>query len=59
MRVLRVAAGILGSMKLSVVIVVLLGLLTWLGTLAQVDKGLYEVQKDYFESWLVVFEQPL
>jgi len=59
MRVLRVAAGILGSMKLSVVIVVLLGLLTWLGTLAQVDKGLYEVQKDYFESWFVVCELPL
>ena len=39
------------SLKLSVVLLFLLGLLTWFGTLEQVEHGLYEVQKKYFESW--------
>ena len=47
------------SMKLAVVVLVLLGLLTWLGTLAQVDKGLYEVQKEYFEGWFVLAQLPV
>ncbi|MFO1078066.1 MAG: cytochrome c biogenesis protein ResB [Planctomycetota bacterium] len=47
------AAAALGSMKLTVVLIVLLALLTWLGTLAQVDDGIYYVQRDYFESWIV------
>jgi hypothetical protein len=44
----------LGSMQLTVVLLVLLALLTWLGTLAQVQDGIYYVQKQYFESWYVV-----
>ena len=43
----------LSSMKLSVVLLVLLAILTFLGTLAQKDQGLYFVQKEYFESWFV------
>ncbi len=49
----------LGSFGLSVTILVLLGLITWLGTLAQVQLGLFEAQKMYFESFLVLHPLPL
>ncbi len=45
---------VFSSFRLSVTLLVFLGLLTWLGTLAQVDRGLYEVQKEYFESLFLV-----
>ena len=48
---LDVAIRSLGSMRLSVVLLGLLALLTWLGTLAQIDDGLWKTQKEYFESW--------
>lgn len=51
--------SMLASMKLAVVLVVILGLLTWLGTLAQVDRGLWDVQREYFESWFVLAELPV
>ena len=41
-------------MQLSVVLLLLLMLLTYLGTLEQVNSGLYEVQKKYFESLFLV-----
>jgi hypothetical protein len=44
------------SLRLSCVLLALLGLLTWLGTLEQVDHGLYEVQKKYFESFVLVHD---
>ena len=44
------------SMKLTVVLLVLLAVLTLFGTLAQESKGLYEVQRDYFESLFVVHD---
>lgn len=44
----------LGSFGLAVSLLVCLFLLTWLGTLEQVEHGLYEVQKRYFESWVLV-----
>lgn len=47
-------SALFGSLGLSCVLLVLLGVLTWLGTLAQVETGLYEVQQRYFESWFVV-----
>lgn len=50
--------GLLTSMKLTVVLLVILALLTWLGTLAQVDRGIYYVQKEYFESWYVLPRLP-
>lgn len=53
---LNPVVGLLASMKLSVVLLVLLGLLTWVGTLVQVDISLYEVQGDYFESMYVVHD---
>src|ERR1051326_160496 len=56
---LRSIVGIFSSMKLTVVILVLLAALTWLGTLAQVDKGIYQVQKQYFESVVAVADLPV
>ena len=43
--------GALFSLGLSCTLLLLLGLLTWLGTLEQVHSGLFEVQKKYFESF--------
>lgn len=45
---------LLSSLGLSCVLILLLGLLTWLGTLEQVEHGLYDVQKKYFESYVLV-----
>lgn len=44
----------LSSQGLACVLICLLGLLTWLGTLEQVERGLYDVQKTYFESYVLV-----
>lgn len=49
----------LGSYWLALVLLVNLFLLTWLGTLDQVGKGIYQVQKEYFESWYVVTAMPV
>ena len=49
----------LGSMKLAVALLVLLGLLTWLGTLAQIEDGLWKAQKEYFESWFLIADLEL
>lgn len=59
-RVVAWCVGWLGSMKLAVVLVLLLALLTWLGTLAQ-GEGIsnHEVQRQYFESWIVIARLPL
>ena len=46
--------GLFSSLGLSVVLLILLGLLTWLGTLEQVELGLYETQKKYFDSFFLV-----
>jgi hypothetical protein len=51
--VLRWLFDTLSSLGLSALLVLLLALLTWLGTLEQVNTGLYEVQKRYFESIFV------
>lgn len=51
--------ALLGSMQLAVCLLLLLGLLTWLGTLAQVDRGLWDVQREYFESFVVRAKLPL
>ena len=44
----------LGSYWLAVALLVNLFLLTWLGTLEQVDKGIHRVEEEYFESWWVL-----
>lgn len=48
--------ALIGSLRLSVVLLVLLALLTWLGTLEQVELGLFEVQRRYFDSWFLVHD---
>ena len=45
----------LSSYWLSVILLVMLLILTWLGTLEQREHGIYKIQKDYFESVLVVY----
>lgn len=45
-----------GSFGLSCTLLILLALLTWLGTLEQVHTGLFEVQKKYFESFFLVHD---
>jgi len=45
---------VLSSFGLACILLILLGLLTWLGTLEQVHSGLYDVQKKYFESFFLV-----
>lgn len=57
--VLMRAVLVLSSMKLAVVLLVVLGLLTWLGTLAQIEGGLWKTQREYFESWGLIAELPL
>lgn len=44
---------VFASMKTTVVILLLFGLLTWAGTLAQKSLGLFVVQRDFFESFFV------
>jgi hypothetical protein len=44
----------LSSIWLSATLLVFLALLTWLGTLEQVNSGLFEVQRRYFESLFLV-----
>ncbi|MEM7305617.1 MAG: cytochrome c biogenesis protein ResB [Planctomycetota bacterium] len=48
--------NVFSSLGLSCVLLLLLALLTFLGTLEQVDHGLYEVQKKYFESFFLVHD---
>ncbi|MBK8098434.1 MAG: cytochrome c biogenesis protein ResB [Planctomycetes bacterium] len=43
--------GLVGSMELSVYLLLYLGLLTFLGTIAQLELSAYDAQKEYFESW--------
>ncbi len=50
---LKKAVVFLGSFELAFILLVLLGLLTFVGTLAQVDMSLYDVQQTYFESFLI------
>ena len=46
----------IGSFGFAVVLLLFLLLLTWLGTLEQVEFGLYDVQKKYFDSLFLVHE---
>ena len=59
MNPLRKLADFLGSFGLACLLLINLFLLTLFGTLYQVDGGLYEAQKHYFESWYVVGSSPL
>ncbi|HTE04910.1 MAG TPA: ResB protein required for cytochrome C biosynthesis, partial [Planctomycetota bacterium] len=54
MRLVHAFLDALASLRLSCTLLVFLALLTWLGTLEQVNTGLFEVQKKYFESFFVI-----
>jgi hypothetical protein len=47
-------AGFFASLKLTVVLLALAMVLVFIGTLAQVDEGLYGAQAHYFKQWLVL-----
>ena len=47
---------VLSSLRLCCTLLMLLGLLTWLGTLEQAEHGLYEVQRKYFESYILFYD---
>ena len=53
-RVIDPLLRVFSSFGLSCVLLILLALLTWLGTLEQVDHGLFEVQQKYFNSFFLV-----
>jgi hypothetical protein len=53
----RRSLAVASSTRTAVVLLLLLFLLTWLGTLYQVDHGLHAAQKMYFDSWYLF--QPL
>lgn len=50
------ALRLLSSFGLACTLLLLLALLTWLGTLEQVHSGLFDVQKKYFESFYLVHD---
>jgi hypothetical protein len=52
----RAVLRVLSSIGLSFSLLVMLGILTWLGTLEQVEHGLFEVQKKYFDSFVLVHD---
>lgn len=56
-RTIRVLRALLASKGSAVVLLLILLLLTWLGTLYQVEHGLHAAQKRYFDSWYLI--QPL
>lgn len=53
-RALSLTIDFLASYGFACIIFILLMVLTFLGTIEQVDQGLFEVQKRYFESMFVV-----
>ena len=50
----RAVLRVLGSFRLAVLLIVLLLVLTWFGTMAQATRTIYDVQREYFESAFVV-----
>lgn len=52
----RTLLDALGSLKLTVVLLLFLGVVTFAGTLAQGPLGLYEAQRQFFESVFVVWD---
>ncbi len=56
MQILKKLFGFFASYGLACVVLFLLLLLTLFGTLEQVDTGLYQVQKKYFESYFLVHD---
>src|ERR1700744_3042700 len=47
-------ASFFTSLKLTVVLLAFAIVLVFIGTLAQVDEGLYQAQSHYFRQWIVI-----
>jgi hypothetical protein len=58
-KIVRGVLDFLGSFGLACALLLVLFLLTLFGTLYQVEGGLYQAQKRYFESWIVVQKVPV
>ena len=56
MKILDSLFDAFSSLWLSCVLLVLLGLLTWLGTLYQVEHGLFAAQVKYFDSLFLIHQ---
>src|SRR5690349_23344782 len=54
MRFLKKLLAFLSSFGFAAILLVFLTLLTWLGTLEQIEHGLFETQKKYFDSLYLV-----
>ncbi len=54
MALLKKTSNFIASYKLSCVLFLMLLLLTYLGTIYQVENGLYQSQKKYFESFFLI-----
>ncbi|HEX5053805.1 MAG TPA: cytochrome c biogenesis protein ResB [Planctomycetota bacterium] len=54
--VLRRVIDVCSSMRLTVVLLLMFGVLTFAGTLAQGKLGLFVTQRDYFESFFVIWD---
>ena len=52
--ILKTIASVFTSLKLTVTLLAFAIVLVFLGTLAQVDEGLYAAQSHYFRQWLVL-----
>ncbi len=50
---------LIASQGLACLILIALMVITYFGTLAQIDRGLVQAQKDYFDSWICWLDLPL
>jgi len=55
MQILNRLFGVLSSLRLTVISIAAAFVLVFAGTLAQVHAGLYYVQEQYFQSWMVMW----
>jgi hypothetical protein len=53
-RALDFVVRVLSSYALAITVMLLMLVLTYFGTLEQKHRSIYDVQRDYFESWVVV-----
>ena len=55
-KILSAVWKVAASTRTAVILLLILFVLTWLGTLHQVNHGLHAAQKKYFDSWFLVQE---
>ncbi len=55
-RMLQIGLAPFASLKLTVTLLAMAVFIVMVGTLAQVDKGMWEVMEDYFTAWVATIE---